>query len=219
MESEGSSDLDIFVSDPDENGRIYHDFYLFGEVEQSESYVQLLNYIISLKDRDVFRIYIDSEGGDVFSTLALLRAMRLSKAKTHVVVTGQCASSVTMLFLGADTFEVEPHCVFMFHNYSGERAGKGGELYDNIIFERKWSENLLKTMYEGFLSDCEISQILNNKDIWMAADEVLERMDRRQRYLKAKKSGVILEPSDIQPLGCSISDIGKLELWVDGQYE
>lgn len=212
-------ELKIFVSEPDETGRTYHDFYLFGEIAHSEEYSQLLNYIMSLDENDTFRIFVDCEGGDVFSTLAIIRAMRLTKAHTHVVVTGQCSSSVTMLFLQANTYEVEPHCVFMFHNYSGEREGKGGELYDNIVFERKWSEKLLKTVYEGFLSEAEILQILNNKDIWMGADEVLERMGRRARYLSAKKDSVLLEPSDLNPILCSSSDINKLELWVGNHYE
>lgn len=71
--------------------------------------------------------------------------------------------------------------MFMFHNYSSMTHGKGGEMYDNIIHERKWSEHLLKRIYDGFLHDGEISALLANKDIWMDGEEVLKRLAERQK--------------------------------------
>jgi ATP-dependent protease ClpP protease subunit len=221
-ESHSAPNMKIFIYEAPEDSEFetYHDYYLFGEITLTEDYIFLLNYLNNLSKRDMFRIYIDSDGGNVFAALAILRGLRLTKAHTHAIVTGQCSSSATMLFLGAKTYEIEPHCVFMFHNYSGKRFGKGGELYDNIVFERKWSEHLLTSMYEGFLSEEEITQILNNKDIWMSSEEVSERMKRLKRYNTAKRNGAILQPKDFEPMACSaINDIGRLELWVGDQYE
>jgi len=72
----------------------------------------------------------------------------------------------------------------MFHNYSTMMVGKGGELYDGILHDRRWSENLLKTEYEGFLTEEEIDGILNNKDIWLDADEAMTRLTP---FIEAKK--------------------------------
>ena len=80
-----------------------------------------------------------------------------------------------MIFLCADIFEITPHSLFMFHNYSGGIFGKGGEIYDQAIFERTWSKNFLNHIYKDFLTHKEIESLLDNKDIWLHSDEVQNR--------------------------------------------
>lgn len=79
--------------------------------------------------------------------------------------------------------------MFMFHNYSGGTIGKGGEMIDQLVHERKWSDRLLKSIYKGFLTDEEIKGMLDNKDIWMDGEEVVKRLKNRQQKLEdvAKK--------------------------------
>ena len=67
----------------------------------------------------------------------------------------------------------------MFHNYSGGTFGKGGEMYDQLVNERKWSENIIRKVYEGFLTEPEIRSILDNKDIWMEGKEVMKRLESK----------------------------------------
>ena len=87
-------------------------------------------------------------------------------------------SAASMIFLQATVFEISEHSMFMIHNYSGGTIGKGGEMYDNIVYERKWSDNLLHKVYKDFLTEEEIHSVLNNKDLWLDGDEVLERIER-----------------------------------------
>ena len=49
------------------------------------------------------------------------------------------------------------------------------------MHERKWSEHLLKRIYDGFLVNEEIASLLHNKDIWMDGEEVLKRLAERQK--------------------------------------
>lgn len=69
--------------------------------------------------------------------------------------------------------------MFMFHNYSGGVFGKGGEMMDQLEFERLWSTNLLHDVYKDFLTEDEINTILDNRDIWLTSDEVSERLQIR----------------------------------------
>jgi ATP-dependent protease ClpP protease subunit len=71
--------------------------------------------------------------------------------------------------------------MFMFHNYSGGTIGKGGEMYGQIQHERKWSDRLLHEIYEDFLTPDEIQSLLDNRDMWMDVDEVIERMEKRNK--------------------------------------
>ena len=69
--------------------------------------------------------------------------------------------------------------MFMFHNYSGGVFGKGGEMMDQLEFERLWSTNLLHEVYKDFLTEDEVNTILDNRDIWLTSDEVSERLQSR----------------------------------------
>jgi ATP-dependent protease ClpP protease subunit len=88
-------------------------------------------------------------------------------------------SAATMIFLAANMFEISDHCFFMFHNYSGGTFGKGGEMYDHIVSERKWSDKLVNKVYSDFLTPEEIKSILDNKDIWMDGEEVKVRLEKQ----------------------------------------
>ena len=77
--------------------------------------------------------------------------------------------------------------MFMFHNYSGGAFGKGGEMIDQLIHERKWSERLLNEIYKDFLTEDEIKSILDNKDIWMDGEEVVKRIEDKMKKLQAEQ--------------------------------
>jgi len=52
-------------------------------------------------------------------------------------------------------------------------------MYHQIQHERKWSEDLLNSVYKDFLTKEEITSLLENKDLWMDVDEVLLRIEER----------------------------------------
>lgn len=163
-----------------------HEFYLCGEIESPEEYIQWFDTIRHANETDVVKIYINSPGGDVFTTIQFMRALKESSAKVVMSVEGMCASAATMIFLCGDSFEVSEHSMFMFHNYSSGVFGKGGEMFDQLKHERAWSANLLKDSYKDFLTEAEIESILNNRDIWMSGDEVIERLKQKKSIIEAE---------------------------------
>lgn len=166
-----------------------HEFYLCGEIESPEEYIQWFDTIRHASETDVVKMYINSPGGNVFTAIQFMRVLKETSAKVVMSVEGECASAATMIFLFGHSFEVSEHSMFMFHNYSSGLLGKGGELYDQIKHERKWSETLLRDIYKDFLTDKEVDSILDNKDIWMTGEEVIER-------LKVKKAAIEKEEAE-----------------------
>lgn len=160
-----------------------HEFYLCGAIETPEEYIQWFDTIRHSGESDVVKIYINSPGGNVFTAIQFMRALKETQASIVMSVEGECASAATMIFLCGDSFEVSEHSMFMFHNYSGGTFGKGGEMLDQLQHERAWSERLLRDVYKDFLTETEINAILNNKDIWMDGEEVVKR-------LKIKKAAI-----------------------------
>jgi ATP-dependent protease ClpP protease subunit len=157
-----------------------HEFYLSGPVLDAEEYIDWFDTIRNASEIDTVRIYINSPGGDLYTTLQFLRVMSDTPATIVTSVEGACMSAATMIFLHGHTHEITPHSLFMFHNYSAGTFGKGGEMYDQLQFERKWSENFMRAVYRDFLAEDEIQSMLNNRDIWMTSDEVAQRLEKLQ---------------------------------------
>jgi ATP-dependent protease ClpP protease subunit len=165
-------------------GGVLHEFYLSGEIEEASKYINWFDTIRNAVKGDIIRININSFGGDLFTAIQMIRVLQETEADVICSVEGACMSAATMIFLQGSTYEVSDHSMFMFHNYSGGTIGKGGEMYDNILHEKKWSEKLLREIYEDFLTEVEIESILNNKDIWMDSDEVIDRLKTINKMYK-----------------------------------
>jgi len=161
-----------------------HSFYLSGTITSADDYIEWFDVIRSCGENDVVRVHINSYGGDLFTAIQMMRVLGECSGTVVVSVEGACMSAATMIFLTADAFEVSPHSMFMFHNYSGGTFGKGGEMLDQLQHERVWSEKLLRDIYSEFLTEKEIESILNNKDIWMDGDEVIKRLEKKAKKLK-----------------------------------
>lgn len=153
-------------------------FYLCGEIKSSDNYVNWFEMIRNAGEHDVIRLVINSPGGDLFTAIQFMRVLQECEGTVVCSVEGACMSAASMIFLQATVFEISEHSMFMIHNYSGGTIGKGGEMYDNIVYERKWSDTLLHKVYKDFLTEEEIHSVLNNKDLWLDGDEVLERIER-----------------------------------------
>jgi len=158
-----------------------HKFYLSGEVKTPSEYIVWFETIRNASENDVIVLHINSYGGDLFTAVQFMRVMGESKANIVASVEGACMSAATLIFLSAKNWEISQHSMFMFHNYTSASFGKGGEMYDNIIHERKWSERLWNDVYNGFLTADEIKSILQNKDIWMSGDEVTRRLTAKTK--------------------------------------
>lgn len=164
----------------------FHEFYLTGRIEEADQYIAVFDMIRHATSEDVVKIYVNSPGGDLFTALQFGRAMGDSDATIIVSVEGQCCSAATIIALAADMVELSNHCVWMCHNYSSGMIGKGHELHSQAEFERDWSIKLMKDIYDGFLSESEIQRMLNGADLWMGADDVMERLNKRQKRIQKK---------------------------------
>lgn len=193
MTTKKTNILDPKLFESDKNGNNFsksvarlYEFYLSGEILEPEEYIEWFDIIRNASAQDTVKIYINSGGGDLYTTLQFLRVFGETEAHIITSVEGACMSAATMVFLHGHEHEVTPHSLFMFHNYSAGVFGKGGEMYDQLQFERRWSENFMREVYANFLTAEEIGSMLNNKDIWMTSDEVIERLNRAAELAKAE---------------------------------
>ena len=162
------------------------DFYLNGHITDSKDYIQWNQEIRQAGENDLITIHINCYGGDIMTTIQLIRAMSDTKATVVASVEGACMSAATFVFLAANVCEVSEHSQFMIHNYSSGSWGKGNELIAKAIATDNWANNLMRKTYEHFLTSKEIEDVIAGKDIWMEQKEVIQRLEKRNKKMKRK---------------------------------
>jgi ATP-dependent protease ClpP protease subunit len=163
------------------------DFYISSQIGPASEYIDWFQRIRAARESDILRFHINCPGGDLFTTIQFMQVLSETKATVIMSVEGACMSAATLLFLMGDEYNVTEHSVFLFHNYSGGVVGKGAEIYHGVMHERKWTEKLLRNSYDEFLTEKEISQLIEDKDVWMDAKTVIDRLKEKDLPKKTPK--------------------------------
>lgn len=158
------------------------DIYVTGGIGAPRDYLSVYHTLASASKDDIVYIHFNSEGGNSGTAIQFRHAIQNCPAMVVGVVQGNCMSAASMILLACDSFVVADFSVLLCHNYRGFLSGKGDEMFDQVTFMQKWCENMIREIYAGFLSDDEIDQIMNGKDIWMDHTETRNRLESFVEY-------------------------------------
>ena len=156
------------------------DIYLTDEIGVPFNYNEL-TYCIKNAPADYdIRLHISTPGGVIDGALFIIDAISLSKSKVTGYLTGTVASAGTIIALACHELVVANHLSFMIHNYSSSSGyAKGHELKARQEHIDKSTNDAFKEFYSGFLTDKEVKEVISGKDIWLTADEVRMRWQRK----------------------------------------
>jgi len=184
--------LDILNKGPHEsfsyNYGTCHDFYLSEEIGDPADYINWFHEMRNARDSDVIKIHVNSPGGNLFTAIQFMQALSETNAHIIVSVEGACMSAATLIFLCADEWEITDNSLFLIHNYSGGAIGKGGEMYSDIVNKKAWTEKIFRDAYTDFLTEKELEELSNDKDLWLTTDQVMERLRNRSKIREKKHS-------------------------------
>lgn len=155
---------------------IYH-MYITGEIEEVDKYIDAINEIKLAEEHDTVFIYLNTQGGNLSTAIQIISAMQQSKANIVTVLEGEVSSAGTMIFLAGDQHIVNDNCSFMIHNYSHGPFGKGNEVAQRVKFTEEYFKQLANYFYKDFLTDDEIENVCEGKDIWLGSEEVRRRLN------------------------------------------
>ena len=165
-----------------------YDLYLTGDIGSAKDYQDWNQMMRAASENDVVYMHINSNGGEIFTAIQLMRAMQETPATVVASVEGMCMSAATLLFLTADVCEISEHSHFMFHTYSSGNWGKGSEQLAGVMADDKWARHLFNTTYKGFLEPKEIKELCEGKDFWMNPAEVNKRLEARNNKFRGPKT-------------------------------
>ena len=153
------------------------DAYIMAEIVNPIEYNELCHLLRNATSKEVIRLHINTPGGRLDSATMIIDAIAASDAYVIGVLSGSVASAGTMIALACDELECSSYLEFMIHYFSGGTGGKGNEIKAHSNFIDKHMPMIFKKMYAGFLTNKEIEDMIEGKDIWLNGDEVLERFE------------------------------------------
>lgn len=153
------------------------------EVSQFSTAIQVLDIA---KEDDEIEIHLQCPGGNVDASGAFLHALYKCQAPVHVVATGGCHSAATHILLAADSFELSDNFNALIHNGSAGAYGNINEYHSKSDFDKEFIRKQYESIYQGFLSTQEFSDMMDGKNIWLDAKAWYDRSVARSAYYKAK---------------------------------
>lgn len=183
-----------------------YEYYLVGDITEPENYIDLCDLLRHASPNDEIVIRFNSGGGLLSTGDMIINAINESQANVHGFIEHACGSMATMLFLACHNWSVSENAEFFVHSASGGTFGKEHENYASTVFARKKIHKMIKTRYDGFLSEDEINNVLNGQDYYFDADEIktrLESFSERQQELFQEEMEKLQNNQD------GISDISK----------
>ncbi len=154
-----------------------HHFYLVDEINEVNSFLDMINVLKTAEQHDTVFLYLNTPGGNLYTAIQIISAIRQSNATVVTCIEGMVASAGTLIFLAGHKHVVNPNCTFMIHNYSHGAWGKGNEVALRVKHSEQYFSKLAHDMYGKFLTPAEIDEVVNGKDFWMESEEVLQRLD------------------------------------------
>jgi len=161
--------------------------YMRDTIDEPCVYNEVCYMLENAKPGSEVKLYLNTPGGVVDTAFMLADVIRRSKAKVVAHLAGTVASAGTLIIMACDDIIVAPFTSFMIHNYSGGAVGKGHELKARQAFVDKQLNEAFKAFYLGFLTEEEMTQVIDGTDFWMGADEIQERWNN---YLSYKEQEV-----------------------------
>ena len=154
-----------------------YEYYLLGNIGDPDDYIDLCNALRNARPEDRFILRFNSGGGQVRTGNQILNALNECEAQTIGFIEHDCGSMTTFLFLACDTWGVSKYAEWFSHTVSGGNFGKECETFEASQFLRKQTHKRIKEEYYPFLSETEINSILTGTDIYLNADEIMERLE------------------------------------------
>lgn len=165
------------------------------DVRQFSGAIQALR---NASENDDVEINLQSCGGSVDAGDAFIHALRKCVAPIHIIATGNVSSMATFVLLEADSFELSEGFSALIHCGGVRDGGTTNEFRASAMFHLDSMERLMRRGYYGFLTEQEITDVINGKDMWLNAEQWVERARARSEIFKAENEAMLEDASETE---------------------
>lgn len=160
--------------------------FIDGDITEPKDYRDEFDLLENANENDVIIININSNGGDLSTTVQFISLIQISPAHVVTRLCGNAFSGASMILLAGDEIQVSPLSQFMAHGASSGTMGKVSDIVKYAKHSEKYVDNVMQNIYEGFLTETELVELAKGEEFWMECDEILERLDSREEHFKVK---------------------------------
>ncbi len=158
--------------------------YFDEDILQPSYYRNLLQFMRSMQEQDSIEFIMNTAGGLMDSATVICGAMDTCRGEVLVTIAGNCTSAGSMIALRAPNVQVLPEAYMMVHCASYGHAGKQSEVASAVQFNTRHLSEFIRETYEGFLTTAEIDAVLEGRDMYFDAEQIQERLLKREEYFK-----------------------------------
>ena len=153
-------------------------------VNGTSSHLDQLEAILDATQNDVIEVYcLGCGGGSADSIIMLLNALAQSPAHTVTILEGHNASAASMPMMVTDEVRIGMYSSVMFHNVAGGVIGNMTNTAEAAKFYEQNYNRFFADLYNGFFSEDELSSIRQGREIYLDAENIQERLDKRREIL------------------------------------
>lgn len=157
----------------------------FHDVQQFEQVVDALD---NAQQGDIVHIRLSTIGGALHAIIPLINSMKNTEAFIHVHVESDTASAGTMVMALAHSLYVNEYATIMYHNVQYSAGGHGGNVEAQVRHITASSKKLIRDLYNGLLTEEEIKRIEDGLELYLTAEECMDRFNAREQALQDAES-------------------------------
>lgn len=161
--------------------------FLDESIREPKYYRTVLQGIESLNEGDVVLLSINNYGGQLDGAIAIINAIQNTSADVHACIEGVAASAASLIALAAPSISVSPYATMMVHSATFGAFGKQSDVISHASFVDKQVRSLMHSVYQDFLTDKELEEVIMGKEMWFDAQEIVRRLELRAE-LQEKRS-------------------------------
>lgn len=158
------------------------------DIRAPSYYSKVFDMLLDSSDTDIVTFWISSPGGRIDGLSTLLEGIKMTDAHTLAVIVGEASSAASILALNCDEVAVSDSAESLVHHCRFGAGGKAADIRANVDHTLKITEKLARQTYgDGFLTETELTQMLDGKEFYFDADQIRERLQRREEFRKEKE--------------------------------
>ena len=159
------------------------------DFDEPKYYDEVVALLSTASEEDTITFNINSNGGYVSSLAMLLTWKSMCKAYQIHVLSGNASSAASAFFLSnADEYVVSDMASMMIHEYQTSNGGSNSNVIKQATHTAKENEKFIRSCYEYFLTEAEIEDTLKGVEHYLSADEIRERLQKREEIKAQQQS-------------------------------
>lgn len=169
----------------DTNGGRHFKTLIKDTIEDIDKYIELLECLSTMTEKDTITIEIDSPGGYIHTGVILSTYVRDCVGTTITDAIGICASAGSLIWSSGKICKVSPLATFMWHMSSHADGGNSVAIWKNAEIQIEYVRDVLlkHSLDKGHITKQEIDKICTDvtEAVWITAPEMIERLENHTK--------------------------------------